>query len=210
MSYDPHDAALDEMYERISDELYPAHKEQALFEFTVDRLQSYYLSNPLVMRPAVDALQEAKRLRLGEHFSAAVIFSCTGIELFLKATLLQPIIHGLVHSPGLADVIVKHAVSQTGFDRYRGLLTRLFQELADLDFAKVTRDDESVALIDEIKKIQDLRNDIAHKGRLCDVATSDHAYLVAVAIYEKVVIPVLGALGLTVVEGGRIERRQFT
>jgi len=74
MSYDQHDAAIDEMYERISEELYPEHKEQAVSEFTADRLQSFYLSNPMVMRPAVDALQEAKRLKAHGHPAAAVVF----------------------------------------------------------------------------------------------------------------------------------------
>lgn len=146
MSYDPQDAALDEMYERISEELYPQHREQAVSEFTAERLQSFYLANPMVMRPAVDALQEGKRLRNNGHFSAAVVFHTTAIELLLKTTLLQSIVHGLVHSAALADVIVKQAFDQTGFDRYRSLLTRLFQDLAGLDLAKVARVPLHIAL----------------------------------------------------------------
>lgn len=41
MSYDEHDAAMDEMYERISAELCPEHREQAVSEFTSDRLRSF-------------------------------------------------------------------------------------------------------------------------------------------------------------------------
>lgn len=58
MSYDEHDATMDEMYERIGDELYPERRIQAIGEFTADRLASYYLANPMVMRPAVDALPQ--------------------------------------------------------------------------------------------------------------------------------------------------------
>lgn len=93
MSYDEHDAAMDEMYERIGDELYSEHRIQAISEFTADRLRSFYLANPMVMRPAVDALQEAKRLKANGHHPAAVVFCATTIELFLKATLLQPIVY---------------------------------------------------------------------------------------------------------------------
>jgi hypothetical protein len=207
MSYDPQDAAFDEMYERIGEELYPEHKEQAVSEFTADRLQAFYLSNPMVLRSAVESLQEVKRLKTNGHSSAAVVFCATAIELFLKTTLLQPIVHGLVHNAGLADVIVKHAVGQTGFDRYRGLLSRRFQELANLDLAKVARNGEKTALIDECKAVQDLRNDIIHKGLSCDAVAADHAINVVVAVYEKVVVPVLWSLGLTVVEQGRIECR---
>lgn len=210
MSYGPEDAAMDEMYERISEELYPGHREQAVSEFTAERLQSFYLANPMVMRPAVDALQEGKRLRANGHFSAAVVFHTTAIELLLKATLLQPIVHGLVHSAGLADVIVKLAVGQTGFDRYRSLLSSLFQDLARLDLTKVARNGVTTPLIDESKRVQDLRNSIIHKGSTCDAAEADHAFDVACAVYDEIVSPMLGSIGLVVTDKGRIERRKST
>lgn len=210
MSYDPQDAALDEMYERISEELYPEHKAQAVGEFTAERLQSFYLANPNVMRPAVEALQEGRRLQANEHSSAAVVFYVTAIELLLKATVLQPVVYGLVHSAGLADIIVKLAVGQTGFDRYRSLLSRLFQELAGLDLTKVAREGANSPLIDESQKVQELRNSIIHKGVPCEAPAADHAFHVAIAIYNKIVVPMLSALGLTVTERGQIECRLST
>ncbi|CAG9201458.1 conserved hypothetical protein [Burkholderia gladioli] len=210
MSYDDHDAAMDEMYERIGDELYSEHRVQAIGEFTAERLASFYLANPMVMRPAVDALQEAKLLKERGHHAAAVVFCATTIELLLKATLLQPIVYGLVHNAGLADIIVKHALGQTGFDRYRGLMSRLFQELANLDLAGVARDGVSVALIDESKHVQELRNDIIHKGRSCGATDAEEAIDVAVAVFDKMVVDVLWSIGLAVGEKGRIAPRQFT
>ncbi|NPT44857.1 hypothetical protein GNZ12_26780 [Paraburkholderia sp. 1N] len=210
MSYDEHDAAMDEMYELIGDELYPEHRTQAIGEFTADRLSSYYLANPMVMRPAVDALQEANRLKDNGHHSATVVFCATTIELLLKATLLQPIVYGLVHNEGLADIIVKHAVGQTGFDRYRDLLSRLFKELANLDIATVSREGATVALIDESRRVQGLRNDIIHKGHACDEAAAQNAFDVAVAVFERIVVDVLWQLGLAVGKKGRIEPRQDT
>jgi HEPN domain-containing protein len=198
MSYDERDAALDEMYERIS--------EQAISEFTSDRLRSYYLSNPMVMRPAVDALQEAQKLKANGHHTAAVVFCSTAIELFLKATVLQPVVHGLVHSSGLADVIVKYAVGQTGFDRYRDLLSRLFNELASIELPKVARDGTKHALIDECRTVQELRNDIIHKGASCEPDAAEKSIDIVVAVYQKIVCPMLGALGLIVGHKGRIER----
>jgi hypothetical protein len=210
MSYDERDAAIDEMYERIGEELYPAHRVQAIGEFTAERLSSYYLANPMVMRPAVDALQEAKRLKANGHHSAAVVFCATTIELLLKATLLQPIVYGLVHNDSLADIIVKHALGQAGFDRYRSLLSRLFQDLAGLDLAEVSRDGVSVRLIDEGRLVQDLRNDIIHKGQTCDEAAAENAFDVAVAVFEKIVVDVLWSIGLAVGEKGHIAPRQVT
>ncbi|WP_029046590.1 hypothetical protein [Cupriavidus sp. amp6] len=207
MSYDATDAAMDEMYDRIAEELYPEHKQQALNEFTTERLCSYYLSNPMVMQPAVESLQEALKLRGNGHAAAAVVYCATTIELFLKATVLQPVVHGLIHSPALADVIVKYAVGQTGFDRYRALLSRLFEELAGIELAQVAREGVKDALINESRKVQELRNEIIHKGIRCEAAATDHAIDVAAAVYHQIVMPMLCSLGLTVGEKGRIGRR---
>jgi hypothetical protein len=205
MSYDQQDSAMDEMYERISEELYPEHREQAVGEFTADRLRSFYLANPMVMRPAVDTLHEVQRLHTNGHSAAVVVFCGTAIELFLKATLLQPIVHGLVHSPALADIIVKHAVGQTGFDRYRDLLSRMFRELANLDLGQVTRNGAKIGLIEESHSVQKLRNNIIHQGKSCNADDANHAIEVAAAVYSAIVVPLLGSLGLTVVEKGRIQ-----
>lgn len=205
MSYDPDDLAMDEMYERIGEELYPEHREQAVGEFTADRLRSFYLANPMVMRPAVDTLHEVQRLHADGHSAAAVVFCATAIELFLKATLLQPIVHGLVHSPPLADIIVKHAVRQTGFERYRDLLSRIFRELANLDLGRVTRSGAKVGLIEESRLVQKLRNNIIHQGESCNADDANHAIEVTAAVYSAIVVPLLESLGLTVVEKGRIQ-----
>lgn len=52
--YYEQEAAKDEFIEEISN--------QAISEFTNERLRSFYEQNPNVMRPAVDALQEGKKL----------------------------------------------------------------------------------------------------------------------------------------------------
>jgi len=137
MTYHPQDEARDEMYYQIRQEIYPDHKAQAIEEFTAERLRSFYIANSTVMRPAVESLQEGRKLQETGHYAAAVVFFVTAIELLLKATLLKPVVHGLVHNEGLANVIVQQSLGQTGFDRYTGLLERLFAELLAMDIRKV-------------------------------------------------------------------------
>ena len=205
MSYDESDAARDEFFEQINRELYPDHKIQAIEEFTVDRLRSFYVMHPGVMRPAVDSLQEGKALRvLGKH-SAALVFFVTAIELLLKATLLKPVIYGLVHHEGLADVVVRHALGQAGFDRYEGLLADLFSRLASIDLKTIHREGTTTKLLEECKELQKFRNNIVHKGEVCADADSERAHVVSVAVYEQIVRPMLYALKLTVVERGAIK-----
>ena len=206
MSYDENDAALDDFYEQISRELYPDHKQQAIEEFTADRLRSYYVKSPGVMRPAVDAVQEAKALLAVGRHSPALVFSASAIELLLKATLLRPVVYGLVHNDALAEIIVQRVIGrQTDIERYEGLLAGLFHTLAKIDLRAICRDGVALPLLQEAKQFQSLRDKILHQGTHCSPQDAETAFSVAVAVYDKIVAPMLFALGLKVEEKGVIE-----
>ena len=206
MSYDEQDAARDEFYEEISRELYPDHKQQAIEEFTAERLRSFYIKHPNVMRPAVEAIQEAKALLEASRYSPALVFSASAFELLLKATLLRPVVYGLVHHDALAELLVQRVVGrQTDIGRYEGLLSRLFDSLARMDLSAISREGATTTLMKEAKELQSLRDQILHKGAHCSPREAEKAFLVAVSIYEQIVVPMVGALQLKVGEEGVIE-----
>ena len=207
MSYTEDDAARDAFYEEISQELYPEHKEQAIEEFTRERLRSFYIQHPDVMRPAVDALREGMALYEAEHHSAAVVFFASAIELLLKATLLRPVVYGLVHRDGLAEIIVDQTLGPAPFNRYQKLMAHLFVELAGIDIKVVSRDSVSMPLLSECTEIQKLRNNIVHRGSQCTSEQAESGAKVSRAAYELIVVPMLRSLGLTVVERGAIVPR---
>lgn len=206
MTYDQFDAAQDEMLDRLSEELYPQHRDQAVIEFTSERLRSFYVSHPQVMRPAVDAIQEGRALLRNGHNSAALVFFAIAIEVLLKATLLKPVVYGLVSSPGLADVIVEQALGQSGFERYKKLLAKLFTELVDMDIQSVKIAGAPCSLLDECAGVQATRNGIVHRGENCQRHETERAMRVATAAFELVVHPMLKHLELYVVENGEIRR----
>ena len=206
MTYDALDAARDEMYDRLSEELYPQHRAQAVVEFTSERLRSFYATNPWVMRPAVDAIQEGRRLLSNRHFSAALVFFVTAIEVYLKATLLKPVVHGLVHSEGLANTIVEQVFGQSGFVRYTGLLAKLFTELADMDVRSVKIAGSPEKLLEECTSLQNVRNAIVHQGGTCEAERAERALRVSTAVFDLIVHPMLQHLELQVVENGEIQR----
>ncbi len=84
MSYDPEDAAREayetEMAEYFDHELYEEHYEEAIKEFTAERLQSYYVANPRLAKPARDSLVYAKSL-MPAYPKAALVFAATAVEL---------------------------------------------------------------------------------------------------------------------------------
>jgi len=87
MSWDEEDAAREAFYEQTADE--------AIGEFTADRLRSYYDDHFTTMQPALCALHEAMRLLQGNHLTASAAFAAAAVELFLKNTIRQPLIYGL-------------------------------------------------------------------------------------------------------------------
>lgn len=46
-------------YDEAMSALYEEHKEQAIQEFTIERLQSYYIHYPDIAKPALKALTKA-------------------------------------------------------------------------------------------------------------------------------------------------------
>lgn len=195
--YYEQEAAKDEFIEEISN--------QAIREFSNDLLRSFYEKNPNIMRPAVEALQEGKELYALKHYSASLVFFMTSIELLLKVTVLKPVVYGLVHHEALADIIVQQVLGQTGFDRYEKLLGALISTFTNLELKKISRDESSDALFKECKDLQAIRSKIIHQGNVCTEHDAEKARKVAVAVFEMIVLPMIGALNLQVVEQGEIK-----
>ena len=200
----PEEYAMEEFYDQISKELYPEHKEQAIEEFTDEKLKSYYLKNPAVMRPAVNAIQEGNWQLENTKYSSSLIFYVTAIELLLKATLLRPVLYGLIHNEGLAEIMVKHILGQTGVARYENLLAQLFNNLTGIEVKEITRENENKKLLVECKELQTIRNNIIHQGVSCTKKDAAKGKLVSISVYEKIVQPMLHSIGLNAIEKGDI------
>ena len=208
MSYDPTDAAWDEAYERMSQELYPEHREQAISEFPTDRLQSYYLRNPAITHPGFRMQNEALKLLANGHYSAALVFAASATEQFLKVALLRPVVYGLVHFDSLAEMIVNSALSQTGYLRYTKLLSGLFNTLTSTELAKITLPGKSKSLLNEASELQSRRNDVVHKAEEIFEVEAASAIDVSAGVYFFILTEMLSALGLEVLEGKVVRKSQ--
>ena len=204
MSYDYHDAAMDEAYERLSEELYPGHKAQAILEFTYERLRSYYLSHKELLVPAVRTYKAAQSLLAVGQPAAALVFAASAVELFLKGCLLRPVVAGLVHSESVANLVVESALSQTGFKRYEKLLSGLFKELTQVEIAELRRPGASRALLEEASSLQDRRNAVVHRGDEVEIEEAKISFAIATAVFDEVLAVVLQELGLSIKKGGEL------
>ena len=204
MSYDSNDAAWDEAYERISRELYPEHREQAIVEYTDERLRSFYLARPDILIPAVGNYRQAKSLLASSHTAAALVFAASSIELFLKEGLLRPVVFGLVHSPSLAQLVVDSSMAQTGFKRYSKLLAGLYRVLTFTELESVARVGAKSSLLAEASVIQERRNQVLHQGATISAAESSEAVAIAGEVFNRILVPVLEELSLSIEKSGHV------
>ena len=137
----------------------------------------------------MDALQEAKVLSANSHFSAAIVFSTTSIELLLKATLLKPVVHGLIHNEAIATSIVNYSLQRVSFSRYKNLLSKIYEEFAKVDLEKIYRADGNRPLLEEIATVKRLRNDILHDGVKGTAEQAQFAFSIATGVYIAIVGP---------------------
>jgi hypothetical protein len=189
--------AMAAMEAEIEARIYPEHRDRALGEFSDERLRSYYVKNRRVMCPAIQMMTEARKLMDEEHFAAAVVFYGVAIELLLKATILRPIVAGLVHIESFAELIMSHALARDGYAQYLKLLKQVFQDLAGIDLEQTRRPGISQTLWEECSKVRNLRNCVVHEGATRTKEEAELARSVALAVLSSFVYPVISNLGLT-------------
>ena len=190
-------------YEQWMEDLYREHREQAIEEFTANRLKSYWVRNPWVLRSPVNVLAEAEKLAR-EHTTAAFVFATIAVEVGLKVALLKPIVHGLVHSESTAEIIADLALRHTRFDFFHRLLSKILDEHGGVDLEHYTRAGATQRLMDEIAIIQKQRDLIVHRADHATLDQTNQALSVARAVLEDLVPTVVSRLGLHLHDGVRV------
>jgi hypothetical protein len=180
-----------------ADELYRQHYDDAVKEFTAERLQSYYLKHPDMAKTAIGMMEEATALH-PKHPNAALLFAASAVEITVKHLLVKPIVNGLVHNEAVADVVVAMTPVQTGSDGFKRLLFGILKRVADVDLASHKRPGSNRVLWDEWTQLQKARNDLVHDG-IPPSADTLGLFDAVAAEFLNVVFPrVLAKLGLKV------------
>ncbi len=201
MSITPDEAAYEEWYGQLADEI----SEQAIEEFTEERLRSYYLENPNVAERPIRLYLEAKEL-VEKHRGASLVLFVTAIEVGLKVTLLKPIVYGLVHNESLAELIADLAVKKNGFDRVKTLLSRILADFGGIDLMEFKIDGHPKTMWEEITKVQDARNLLIHRAQPVSEENATLAMEVAEMILGTFLSSVLATLRLELRKGAVIGR----
>lgn len=181
--------------------LYEEHSQEALKEFTTERLQSYYLSNPEVVAAPRQALIESRNLLI-DHPAPALVFATIAIEVGVKMVLLKPIVYGLVHDISAAGLITDLAIGHGG-DRYRDLLFHVLSKFGGIDLKSFRRTGCKQSLWNEIDVILKRRNAIVHRAERATDEEAENSVYVASAIIEDLFPNVVVNLGLHLHNGIR-------
>lgn len=208
MGYDPYEEEMEaarEQYEQEIGEqylrdfgheiLYQEHYQEAVEEFTTERLQSYYVAHPQLAWPAQDSLIYAQSL-MPSYPKAALVFAGTATELAVKTVLLKPIVFGLVHTEGLASFITDLATQHTGMERFQRLLTEILAKFGGVDLKTYKRPESALGLWQEIGEVQKARNAVVHRGESVDDSSAELAVAVAKTLLTDIFPQVLAKFGL--------------
>jgi hypothetical protein len=199
MSFDEHDYR----YEEFLAELYEEHRDQAIEEFRVERLQAYYRANPSVAHPAATYLNEGRAL-IEVSPSAALIFAAVSAEQSFKSVLLHPLVYGLVSDDAVAALVADLVISQAGLDRFGELLFAILAHVAGIDLRIRKRDGSGDSLWEEMRALQRRRNQLLHRAQVAKKHEAETALLVSAELLNGILPAVLDAVELHLHEASTI------
>lgn len=182
-------------------------KERAVEEFTEERLKSFYVENPYILKKPTEFLNESK-LIASYSSTASLLLSCSAIEVLIKLGILKPIIYGFVHNEVAAELIADSAIRQTGLDRFRELLAKLLMDVASIDIVQFRRVDASKTLWSERADVQKIRNNIAHKTEKCTAEDADLSITIAEAFLSQLIPQILISMNLELNPQGEIVEKE--
>jgi hypothetical protein len=190
-------------YEQWLDELYREHSEQAIEEFIADRLQSFYLQNPIVAEPAAAALVKAREYFQNDP-TVALILAAISMEVVLRIVLLKPIVFGLVNNEPTAGLITDIVLTQNFTDKFGKFLLKILNEHGGVDLKEWKRSGLAKGLWEEIKEVRDKRNPVIHSAETVSADQAAQAIDVASELLERVFPAVVQKLSLHLHDGVRV------
>jgi hypothetical protein len=190
------DEFISDLYSDFARDVLSGHDDlyqEVVQQFTIERLQSYYLDHPKLAEPAVWALQQARLIVA--HPSAALVFGTIATEVGLKAAILKPILFGLVHTDSVAAFIAELIPEQRN-DKFRKALFAILRELGGVDLESFRRSGCSKTLWQEIAETHERRNAILHRAEQVTASDAELALEIARTVVEDLFPTVIYNLGL--------------
>lgn len=195
------DSDYDQTFFAAIDEI----RDEAIAAFAFERLQSYYLDHQEIRVPSLRALEKAKSL-LQYDPSASLVFAITAAEVCIKNLFLRPMVYGLVHQPYAAKLIADLTVSQTGWDRFSGLLKEILRVKVGVDLNEVKIEGSATSLWGEFIGLAKARNGVVHRAEEVTSQQANAAIRIANELINVFFPKLLANIGLQIDENGSVQR----
>jgi len=107
---EPSDYEAEEYYA----EVYAHISDEAIKNFTAERLRSFYDKEPAVAEKAFQIIGGSPTASPTPHYTAAFIHAVIASEVMLRGVVFETHSAGFVHSDSIAPFIVELAISSSG------------------------------------------------------------------------------------------------
>ena len=191
MSCTPEDAE----YEIGLDLLYDDFKKNYEPDLIVEKVCIFYEENEKICEIAALNLTESKELMIMKHYSASFLHSIIALEVAIKTVVLKPILFSLSSDSRACQLLFDLTFKRKSIPQIPAQYFEILREISNIDFKNKKRDGESTALYSEIKKLQELRNEVVHQGIFIDSDDARKALDVASHVLDVLIPQVLGSYG---------------
>jgi hypothetical protein len=106
------------------------------------------------------------------------------------------VVYGLVHNEAVADLVSELVVKNSGFDRFKLLITRLLTNYGGIDLDEFRIDGHTKTIWSDIKILVDARNAVVHRAKLASLEDATLAMQTADCVLKMLLPSVLNSLGL--------------
>lgn len=193
--YDENDAAADQAYEQLSDEIIDQFKSDLFHAALTNASRSVDLVRTV--------LQEAEKVRPASP-SAAYVFAASATEIAFKKLLLEPLVSGVIHNEVATPFIASAILKQKS---YRALVVRLVSVATKIKLEEYKRKGAAKDILSEANDVAERRNGIIHRAELASEQEADYALLVANELLNGVFAAVLRVFRLRMLKEGEQSAR---
>lgn len=180
-------------------------KEEVLVEFSKERYEAFFVSNPEMHLNTLEIMGESKKLLDNQHLSASVIYSFIAVENILRDLILRPLVWGTFIDEEVASLIT-NSILDNRLGQISKFIFHFINETISLDMRTLTRPGQTTNLWQEINELKSLRNLIVHRGAKCDEDSAIRAFIIAEYLYNDIFLRVLSTAGFKIDPANRIIR----
>jgi len=175
--------------------------DEALRETSL-QASKYYLGTygDAVEARVTESLRLADKLSADGHFSPALVFAATAIELTIRFMLVRPLVQGAFLSDEWAEILADRATKGRSVEDRKMLPRLLLQWEVNIDAVRLEHGEPLLKTIEE--KVFSKRHKVVHAGETATKEEALQSIECATLLIDKVVHVIADKLGFTLKETG--------